>query len=354
MILAPSQGHEVTLTECSIVVLDGGLRELSLGCRAKERQIQRGVRYGVSLAFEGQGRVDLGTTVERALHAQEVLSFAVSPKAIILPATGPGSSAPTLTLTLLNRSLYSQTSAAWKNQAEAFAASFKQCVLDGEPSALVPLHQPGSEWLAYECEVPERWMRTRVPARQMPLAVVDALGHTLFETTVLVASLPALGAVEPQTVEYHFGSAGRALRLQLLTPDSAFFAAFETQAVLLNRTFPIRTAGPSVYFDLEVEGEPFASQKLDSVELVIQALGEGLALSAPQRLGQVAPLTVYLLAAPELLTLSHHVLFTRGGEGEEVDVRAGHLPPGVHVEMILSKVRLLPGEAPRPGTEISV
>mgnify|MGYP006893242405 CR=1 FL=1 len=339
MVLVPTQGSSEELGECSIAALDGGLRELAIGCHAKGRQIQRGVPYRVTLAIEGLGRVDLNRTVERAPHAQEVLSFLVSPRTLILPAAGQETITPTLTLTLLNRGLYARTSAKWLDQAEPLEGSFKYCLLGGEPSGVVPLHEPAGDRLSYECEVPERWTRPAGPPRELPLAVIDSHGHTVFETTVLLASPPRISSVSPRSIEYHPGASTGASRVQLLTPDSAFFSAFETEAVLLNRSFSIQVSGDEVYFDFEVDSPSLTSQKLQAAELTLRVRETaGLEPKGPLCLGQVASLTVYLLTRPQLLSLSHLVLFTRGAAGEEVSVQARFLPQSGQVEMVLGKV----------------
>jgi hypothetical protein len=71
-------------------------------------------------------------------------------------------------------------------------------------------------------------------------------------------------------------------------------------------------------------------------------------------LGPVAELTLYLLSYPQLIEVSPALLFTQGPGGEEVTVTAQFLPPDVRIEMLMSKTKLLPGEAPRPGSEITL
>ena len=106
--------------------------------------------------------------------------------------------------------------------------------------------------------MPKHWLQKHWPPKNKPLAIIDLHGNIIFETLIIVASLPVLSSVTPAIIEYNTGTQS-AIRIQLNTKDAAFFSLFEIQAVLLNRTFPIRVSESNVYFDFETKDEPLVS-----------------------------------------------------------------------------------------------
>lgn len=75
----------VSLRDCSVLLVAGDLNHLTVGCQVEPRQIRRGSEYEVSLSYESRGVVATNQTVYLPSHAQETLSFLVSPQAIALP-----------------------------------------------------------------------------------------------------------------------------------------------------------------------------------------------------------------------------------------------------------------------------
>jgi len=185
--------------------------------------------------------------------------------------------------------------------------------------------------------------------------VLDGRGRAVYETALLVAPPPTVTAVSPAPLVVHAGPVPGALRVSLLTPDAAFFAAFEARVAVLNRTFPVHSDGRAVYFDLELGSSAPVSQRLDRVPVSLTlASSDATRHGSPELLCEAPPVTVYLLAAPELLALGHNVLYATRAGGEDLEVEARYFAPGALVEMSLSKVQVLPVGEPRPGTGITL